>query len=319
MIHFLIIILYRQALFGLEDYNAALKAFQSLKPLLTSSSSNTIDKDNNISSIVTPTLIDVEQWIRKCTAELEGVITITETENNNNNNLPPFKPKFEWYQTNTHLTIAYLSKEINQASSSITIDEKSINVKLVGPISTSPFITCINLYESVQPDQAVTTYRATKVEIRIPKVPGANFMWPTLESTTSTISSNAIKAKLTGIATTPSSSSSTTTPVPVVASTGTSKPLPTPYASQKNWDALEKEVLKEEENEKPEGEEALQKLFRQIYKDGDEDTRRAMIKSFQTSGGTVLSTNWKDVAQHDYEKEGIKAPDGMEVRKWNTN
>ena len=30
---------------------------------------------------------------------------------------------------------------------------------------------------------------------------------------------------------------------------------------------------------------------------GDEDTRRAMMKSFQTSGGTVLSTNWDEVGK----------------------
>jgi hypothetical protein len=40
-----------------------------------------------------------------------------------------------------------------------------------------------------------------------------------------------------------------------------------------------------------------------------------MVKSFQTSGGTVLSTNWEEVAQRDYEKERT-APDGMEWRKW---
>ena len=28
-----------------------------------------------------------------------------------------------------------------------------------------------------------------------------------------------------------------------------------------------------------------------------------MVKSYQTSGGTVLSTNWNEVKNHDYEKE----------------
>lgn len=47
----------------------------------------------------------------------------------------------------------------------------------------------------------------------------------------------------------------------------------------------------------------------------DEETKRAMMKSYQTSGGTVLSTNWKEVATKDYEKE-ITAPNGQEVKKW---
>ena len=41
----------------------------------------------------------------------------------------------------------------------------------------------------------------------------------------------------------------------------------------------------------------------------------AMKKSFQTSGGTVLSTNWKEVANKNYEEER-QAPKGMEWRSW---
>jgi suppressor of G2 allele of SKP1 len=41
----------------------------------------------------------------------------------------------------------------------------------------------------------------------------------------------------------------------------------------------------------------------------------AMMKSYQTSGGTVLSTNWDEVEGTDYEKD-IQAPKGMEVKKW---
>lgn len=52
---------------------------------------------------------------------------------------------------------------------------------------------------------------------------------------------------------------------------------PTSRPKKTNWDALIKEELKDE---KPEGDAALNALFQQIYRDGDEDQRRAMMKSF---------------------------------------
>ncbi len=51
-------------------------------------------------------------------------------------------------------------------------------------------------------------------------------------------------------------------------------------------------------------------------RNADEDTRRAMMKSYQTSGGSVLSTDWKDVRRKDYEgKDRPAPPKGQEWRK----
>ena len=52
--------------------------------------------------------------------------------------------------------------------------------------------------------------------------------------------------------------------------------------SKKNWDEIDADLKKKEEEEKPEGEEALNKLFRDIYGKASDETRRAMNKSFQT-------------------------------------
>lgn len=77
---------------------------------------------------------------------------------------------------------------------------------------------------------------------------------------------------------------------------------------RKDWAAIEKELDKElEEDEEAEskvgGEASFQKLLQTIYAQADDDTRRAMMKSYQTSAGTVLSTNWNEVSKTDYENE----------------
>ena len=47
-------------------------------------------------------------------------------------------------------------------------------------------------------------------------------------------------------------------------------------------------------------------LFKKIYEGGTEEQRRAMNKSFQKSGGTVLSTIWDKVRK--YKVESLNRP-----------
>ena len=76
----------------------------------------------------------------------------------------------------------------------------------------------------------------------------------------------------------------------------------------KNW-----EQLGTTEEDKKDGDAALTDLFQTLYKDADEDTRKAMIKSYTESGGTSLSTDWSSVKKGRVE---VSPPEGMEARKF---
>lgn len=75
----------------------------------------------------------------------------------------------------------------------------------------------------------------------------------------------------------------------------------------RNWDKVVNDITKEDDD----GD--VNTLFKKIYSDGSDEVRKAMNKSFMESGGTVLSTNWKDVAK---DKVDIKPPEGMEWKTW---
>jgi suppressor of G2 allele of SKP1 len=70
------------------------------------------------------------------------------------------------------------------------------------------------------------------------------------------------------------------------------------------WSSMIQEVEKEEEESKD-----VQGLFQKIFQNCDDDAKRAMLKSYTESKGTVLSTNWSEIGKKETE---IKPPDSME-------
>ncbi|CAB1416467.1 unnamed protein product [Pleuronectes platessa] len=88
---------------------------------------------------------------------------------------------------------------------------------------------------------------------------------------------------------------------------------PTSSNHAHKWDKMVVDISEEEKSENLEGDAALNKLFQQIYSDGTDEVKRAMNKSFMESGGTVLSTNWKDVGKR---KVDVNPPDDAEVKKY---
>ncbi|KAE9408112.1 SGS-domain-containing protein [Gymnopus androsaceus JB14] len=108
-------------------------------------------------------------------------------------------------------------------------------------------------------------------------------------------------------------------PDPLANSASRSEPTPAPKP-KKNWEALTTNILSSDKEKSLEedpnvgGDSAVNPFFQKLFADADEDTKRAMMKSYSESGGTTLSTNWDEVKK---EKVTVKPPEGQEWKKWN--
>lgn len=208
--------------------------------------------------------------------------------------MPLPKIKHDWYQTEIQVVIEVRIKGLKPDEVKINIEATSISVTAKLPaISTSTggnsdYSLELDLAHPVIPAQSTFKVLSTKLEIKLKKQDGIR--WATLEGSGETPTVSSIPAAVLN-----------------------PQPPAYPSAKGKNWDRIAVDIEKELENDKPEGEAALNDMFQKIYANADDSTKRAMNKSFQESGGTVLSTNWQDIGK---QKTEIKPPDGMEYKKW---
>lgn len=200
------------------------------------------------------------------------------------------KIKHDWYQTETTVVVEIRLKGSKKDQVKVDMTAKELSVSAPIPGRQSEYCLNIDLAHEIQPEKSTFNVMSTKIEIKLMKKDGIR--WNVLEGEDNFPSSF--------------------TPAPSAAS-GSDNPKPPSHPGKKDWSKIEKDLEKELEDEKPEGEAALNDLFAKIYRDGDDNLRRAMNKSFQESGGTVLSTNWDEIKQG---KTDVKPPDGMEFKKW---
>ena len=281
-----------KSLFELKEYDSALTSFQTAIDLAK----------QNKSSILAQSL----DYVQKCQDNIQKEnrkVTSTAPVVKKR----PICPKYQYYQNETMLTISILEANVKSEELHVnfSLDKLTVILEKEGAKFT---VICGTLYDAVDVSKCKIRVMDEKVLIKLRK--REKYEWQDLFGNGA---KNTEESSLHDNKEIAASSVSTTTTATTQESSADTKR--TPYASQKDWDEIGRNLKKDEENEKPEGEEALNKLFQQIYGDASEDTKRAMIKSFQTSGGTVLSTNWNEVKEKDYEKDK-QAPQGVEWKNW---
>lgn len=241
-------------------------------------------------------------------------------------------PKYQYYQDDNYMKVQILEPNVTSENLDVTFtpDELMVKIKKQDKDGQWTEYTVIygDLYEEVVVEKCKSVIKEEKVLIKLKKKESKLEWGKLLDDSKSGERKKGRIEKRGGVAVDEKKTSSADGVVKNTAATATSnmndpKQIPTvssaknrPYASHRDWNAIEANIKAEEEAEKPEGDEALNKLFQQIYSNANEDTRRAMVKSMQTSGGTCLSTNWEEVEKTDYEKER-QAPKGMEWKNYN--
>jgi suppressor of G2 allele of SKP1 len=202
----------------------------------------------------------------------------------------PIKPKYrhDYYNSTAEVVLTIFAKGVPADSVVVDFGEQMLSVSIELP-GEEPYHFQPRLFSKIIPEKCKYSVLSTKVEIRLAKA--EQVTWTSLDYKGKPKAPQKINA-------------------PAESAQRPSYPSSKP---KKDWDKLEAEVKKQEKDEKLDGDAALNKFFREIYSDADEDMRRAMMKSFVESNGTVLSTNWKDVGKKPVEGS---PPDGMELKKW---
>jgi suppressor of G2 allele of SKP1 len=222
---------------------------------------------------------------------------------------PADKIKHEWYQSAEFVTLTLLARGVPKDKTTVDITERSLNLSFPTLTGATFDFSLDPLYASIDPSQSTYNIMPAKVDIKLKKqIPGIK--WHNLEGTLDSADN----------------ADSKTASVPHAVLMSNPKPTGPAYPTSsksgpKDWDKVAKELTKkpaadgkaEDTYDDLEEGDDVNKFFKQLYAGSDPDTQRAMMKSYQESNGTVLSTNWNEVKKAKVE---TTPPDGMEAREW---
>ena len=224
---------------------------------------------------------------------------------------PASSIRHEWYQQNETVIVTLFAKGIPKDKATVDIKASSLSISFPLPTGSDYDLSLDPLFAEIDPAQSSYKIMSTKAEFNLKKVT-AGQKWHSLEGT-GPISTDETKDTDEGVkrAILADRQKADGPSYPTSSKTG-----------PKDWDKLASDLTSKKPKGNGEGDEdeydgeegdPVNKFFSTLYKDADPDTRRAMMKSYQESNGTALSTNWAEVKKGEVE---TSPPDGMEAKKW---
>ena len=260
---------------------------------------------------------------------------------------PPSKIRHDWYQNNTTITVTLMAKGIPKDKAQIDIQSQSLSISFPLPTGSDYDFSLDPLFGPINPATSTCRILGTKAEFTLEKsTPGQK--WASLEGTqrlpepgADGVADDSAKRAVLSQATSaresaPAYPTSSRTgpknwdkisqnltakkPAPKSTKKRPSKPSspsssrsvsPEPVTSKET--AGDDELEKYNSSEDEAGGDAVNGFFKKLFKNADPDTKRAMMKSYQESNGTALSTNWSEVGKGKVE---TTPPDGMEAKRW---
>lgn len=236
---------------------------------------------------------------------------------------PAEKIRHDWIQSSVMVTVSLYCKGIPKDEIDVKFKEDSLTVDFPLANESQYCFSLDPLFFNIDPAKSSYKIMSTKAEFTLWKAqPGKK--WSALESSEPTKPKGKEGEDSTiGVIDVPKSAAPATAP----AYPTSSKKGP------KNWDNVTNDLFKKKKKDSKDGgedkedkEDEMEDLgldeeegdptnnfFKMLYAGADPDTRRAMMKSYQESNGTALSTNWAEVGKGPVE---TSPPDGMEAKKW---
>ncbi|CAF3963885.1 unnamed protein product [Rotaria sp. Silwood2] len=244
-------------------------------------------------------------WQQKCEKELAEQKTVpmavsVEKEKLTMNTtlvppLPPAKIKHSFYQTDSVVVIQIPIKGLKKDQVQVQSTDTTININTKIPSSGHDYSLELDLAYPI--DSSRTNFNVTGSNIEIKLYKRQAIQWTSLDAQSTTAKA--------------------LPPVPMSRLLVEKAPIyPSSSQRAKNWDKLDAEIKKDEkENADDMGD--ANAIFQRLYRDSDENTRRAMNKSMASyeSGGTCLNMNWEEVSKGRVTSE---PPDGMEWKKYDS-